>query len=133
MNTLDNNVLVDFFSFLGGRELTACCVVCKLWRRLIGERDEFFWKRLCALVWQVHSKELILCTSSWKSAYLNIIKLKLPPFCTGWKYLSKNTGGLLCSSIFQLPKRETEYPQFREVPVQKFSVAKQMLFFCVSR
>eukprot|EP01119_Soliformovum_irregulare_P024888 TRINITY_DN9039_c0_g1_i1.p1 TRINITY_DN9039_c0_g1~~TRINITY_DN9039_c0_g1_i1.p1 ORF type:complete len:248 (-),score=31.26 TRINITY_DN9039_c0_g1_i1:52-795(-) len=45
---------------MGPEDLVRCCCVCKLWRDLMNEYDEFLWKRFC----------FGFSLGSWKSVYL---------------------------------------------------------------
>lgn len=72
VNAVAKDLLVQFFSLLQGQELRACCIVCKFWHRLIGERDEFFWRPLCAALFQVNDKYcwqflFFFSTAKWNS------------------------------------------------------------------
>src|SRR5215467_13799977 len=99
MDKIGKYILTEIFCYLPGLELRVCSIVCKLWHQIIADKDETLWRPRCASVWNVTDvgeEQLILCTSSWKRAYLNIIKLELPARVPSWKNCSSNTGGLLC-------------------------------------
>lgn len=75
--TLEKNLRMHVFSFLGSRELLVLVGLSTSWAELEVEFDEL-WKDLCWKRWRVTERIRTIGVASWKEAY-NVLKKKQKP------------------------------------------------------